>query len=95
MGDGPASLVAAAREAAVNAAKHAGVESIDIYCEAAVGHIEAFVRDRGSGFDADEIPGDRQGVRTSIIDRMKRAGGSAEIRTSPGGGTEVRLSLSP
>ena len=35
--------------------------------------------------------GDRHGVRGSIIARMERHGGRAEIRTSNGEGTEVRL----
>ena len=33
------------------------------------------------------------GVRGSIIERVKRAGGRAIIRTAPGEGTEVRLEL--
>jgi signal transduction histidine kinase len=35
----------------------------------------------------------RHGVRGSIIGRMKRHGGRAEIRSEPGDGTEVRLIL--
>jgi signal transduction histidine kinase len=31
-------------------------------------------------------------VRRSIIERMERHGGSAQIRSAPGEGTEVRLS---
>ena len=34
---------------------------------------------------------DRLGVRRSIIERMKRHGGTADIRSAPGEGTEVRL----
>jgi len=32
-------------------------------------------------------------VRNSILDRMTRHGGIAEVRSSPGSGTEVRLKL--
>lgn len=84
-------LIQAAREAAVNAAKHSGADKIDIYMEAYDGGVEIFVRDRGRGFDPDTVPEDRLGVRHSIIDRMRRHGGSAEIRSAPGEGTEVRL----
>jgi signal transduction histidine kinase len=52
-----------------------------------------FVRDRGRGFDESTVPPDRLGVRNSIRDRMQRHGGSATIRTAPGEGTEVRLSV--
>ncbi|NED99657.1 PspC domain-containing protein [Phytoactinopolyspora halotolerans] len=84
-------LLKAAREAAVNAAKHSGADKIDIFFEATEDGVEVFVRDRGAGFDMDQIPEDRLGVRRSIIDRMERHGGSAQIRSAPGEGTEVRL----
>ncbi len=84
-------LLNAAREAAVNAAKHSGADKIDIFFEAMDDGIEVFVRDRGAGFDLDQIPEDRLGVRRSIIDRMERHGGSARIRSAPGEGTEVKL----
>jgi signal transduction histidine kinase len=88
-----APIVAATREAVTNAAKHAGSGLVDIYAEVAPGQVEVFVRDRGAGFDPDAVPSDRQGVRSSIVDRMSRHGGSAEIRSTPGTGTEVRLRL--
>lgn len=84
-------LVAAAREAMVNAAKHAGVSSISVYAEVEPGMLSVFVRDRGTGFDVDDIADDRHGVRGSIVDRMVRHGGRAEIRSTVGEGTEVRL----
>lgn len=86
-------IVAAAREATANAAKHAGVPRVDVYAEITAGGIDVFVRDRGVGFDPDATPEDRLGVRRSIIDRMERHGGRAEIRSAPGEGTEVRLHL--
>jgi signal transduction histidine kinase len=86
-------IVAATREAATNAAKHAGTAVVDIYAEVGATQVEVFVRDRGSGFDLETVPADRQGVRNSILDRMDRHGGSAEIRSTPGSGTEVRLRL--
>lgn len=87
-------IVASAREAVTNAAKHAGTGRVDVYAEITAAAIDVFVRDRGVGFDPDAVPGDRYGVRHSIVDRMRRHGGSAEIRTAPGEGTEVRLHLS-
>ena len=53
-----AALVAAAREAMVNAAKHAEVEEISVYAEVEDGTASVFVRDRGIGFDQTEV-GDR------------------------------------
>lgn len=86
-------LVRAAREALVNAAKHSGASKIDVYAEVDEDTVEVFVRDRGAGFDLDEVDDDRLGVKHSIIDRMTRHGGSARIRTAPGAGTEVRLEI--
>lgn len=84
-------LVAATREAVINAAKHAGVARVDVYAEVHPGTVEVFVRDRGRGFVLDEVSEDRHGVRDSIRARMERHGGSAQVRTGPGEGTEVRL----
>lgn len=86
-------IVAAAREAMVNAGKHAAVERVDVYAEIGPTLAEVFVRDRGAGFHPATVPDDRHGVSGSIIDRMTRHGGSAVVRSAPGEGTEVRLSL--
>jgi signal transduction histidine kinase/phage shock protein PspC (stress-responsive transcriptional regulator) len=87
-------IVQAAREAVTNAAKHAGTGRVDVYAEITPAAVDVFVRDRGVGFDPDAVPADRYGVRNSIVDRMARHGGSADVRTAPGEGTEVRLHLS-
>ena len=86
-------IVSATREAVTNAARHAGTGQVDVYAEIATEAIDVFVRDRGRGFDPSTVPEDRYGVRHSIIDRMQRHGGSAEVRSGPDEGTEVRLHL--
>jgi signal transduction histidine kinase/phage shock protein PspC (stress-responsive transcriptional regulator) len=86
-------IVAATREAVTNAAKHAGTPAVDIYAEVTPDGLEVFVRDRGCGFDPQAVPDDRQGVRNSIVDRMIRHGGTADIRSSPETGTEVLMKL--
>lgn len=87
------SIVRATREAILNAQTHAGVDLVSVYGEAAVNEVLVFVKDRGSGFDPDAIDASRHGLRESIVGRMERHGGSAEIISSPGAGTEVRLRL--
>ncbi|BBH66097.1 histidine kinase [Actinoplanes sp. OR16] len=91
--DRVAALVAAAREALVNAARHAGVQTVSLYAEVEEDELSVFVRDRGAGFELDGVAETRHGVRGSIIGRMQRHGGRAEIRSAPGDGTEVRLML--
>jgi len=100
VGDGPlderaAALVAAAREALVNASKFAGPEPIALYAEVEDGRAEVFVRDRGPGFDPDAVSPDRRGVRDSIVARMERHGGRATVHSTPGHGTEIELVMEP
>lgn len=90
---GIAALVAASREAMLNAARHVGGD-VSVYLETTASAIDIWVRDRGDGVDLDTLPSDRLGIRESIIGRMTRAGGSATVRPGTGGsGTEVHLHL--
>jgi signal transduction histidine kinase len=86
-------LVDATREAVVNAAKHAGVGEILVFAEVEPDHVSAYVRDRGKGFDADSVDGDRRGIADSIVGRMHRHGGVAAVLSEPGAGTEVVLEM--
>ena len=87
-------LLQAAREATVNAAKHAGVDTVSLYVEVEPDRITAFVRDRGCGFDAGApVADDRHGIASSIRERMQRNGGTATITSTAGEGTEVMLEL--
>jgi signal transduction histidine kinase/phage shock protein PspC (stress-responsive transcriptional regulator) len=86
-------LVAAAREAMVNAAKFGGGSPVDVYAEANGDDLQVYVRDRGPGFDPEQVAPDRRGVRESIVGRMQRHGGSAVISSRAGEGTEVELTL--
>jgi signal transduction histidine kinase len=86
-------VVAAAREAMTNAAKFGNGSTVDVYAESTPQRLQVFVRDRGPGFDPAAVPGDRRGVRESIVGRMERHGGRARIGSPPTGGTEVELVL--
>ncbi len=88
-----AAALAAAREAAVNAAKHSGAARVDVYAEVAESGLELFVRDTGIGFNVEAIAADRRGVRESLQGRMARAGGSVTIYSEPGAGTEIEISV--
>jgi signal transduction histidine kinase len=88
-----AAVVAAAREAMVNAAKFAGVPQVQVFVEVEGGGVTVFVRDRGAGFDPAAVDGDRRGVSESIVGRMTRNGGAAVVRSSAGSGTEVELTM--
>ena len=87
------SLVAAASEAMVNAAKHSGAERLSLFFEAGEGSMSVFVTDQGNGFDPGSVGPDRKGIAESIRGRMERVGGSVEILSEPGEGTEVILTM--
>jgi signal transduction histidine kinase len=86
-------MLAAGREATVNAAKWSGVSTVSLFVEVEAGQVSFFVRDRGRGFDPDNVAEDRRGITESITARMARLGGTATIRTGADQGTEVQLLL--
>jgi signal transduction histidine kinase len=86
-------LLAAGKEGAVNAAKWSGAPVVSLFAEVEPDKVTLFVRDRGQGFDPTEVPDDRQGIAESIRSRMARHGGTAALRSTPGSGTEVELTM--
>ena len=86
-------MAAATREALVNAAKHAGVDGGVALRRGRATTVSVFVKDRGAGFDPDAVAEDRQGVRGSIVGRVERHGGTVRLRTAPGEGTEVEITM--
>ena len=86
-------LLAAAREATVNAAKWSGASVISLFAEVEPDKVEVAVRDRGSGFDIYSVPADRKGVAESIRGRMLRHGGKATVQSTLGEGTKVTLTM--
>ncbi len=86
-------VLGATREALVNAAKHAGAPTTDLFAEVEPHQVSVFVRDRGTGFDPSAVPADRQGLAKSIRARIERRGGAVAIQSTPGRGTEVRITM--
>jgi signal transduction histidine kinase len=86
-------LLAAAREATVNAAKWSGAEVVSVFAEVEPDEVSVYVRDRGRGFDPAEVPQDRKGLTESVQARMTRRGGTAVVRSVKDEGTEVTLRM--
>lgn len=98
VGDAPmdeplADLVAAGREAAINAARWSGADRVALYAEVEGDKVSLFVRDRGRGFDPEAVPADRHGLAVSIRERIAARSGAATVRSTPGEGTEVALEV--
>jgi signal transduction histidine kinase len=87
-------LLRVAQEALSNALRHARACSVRVLLEPRGAAVRLVVSDDGGGFD----PDDRQ-VRathlglTSMRERARDLGGSLEIVSAPGSGTEVRLEV--
>jgi signal transduction histidine kinase len=84
-------LVAAGREAVVNAARWSGSGVVSIFGEIEEQQASLYVRDTGRGFDPDALAGDRRGIRVSIEERVRARGGRADVRSQIGQGTDVEL----
>ena len=54
---------------------------------------QIWIRDRGAGFDHGAVPDDRRGLTESVSGRMERVGGTAQIKSAAGNGTEIALQL--
>ena len=74
-------LLAAGREATVNAVKWSGAHVVSLFAEVEAAEVSLFVRDRGRGFDPEAVPDDRKGLAESVHARMARRGGSAAVRS--------------
>lgn len=83
-------LTLAATQAIANALQHAGGVGLAVNVAGEDGRIAIEVRDRGEGFDLEEVPDDRLGIRASIFARVAAVGGTATI-DSGHHGTTVRL----
>lgn len=87
-------LLAATREAIINAAVHSGSERVSVTLTDHGEEAEIVVRDEGSGFALDSLPEREReghfGVR-GYSERLAAIGGRAEVRTELGRGTSVRM----
>lgn len=86
-------LEAAVGQCLVNVIRHAGVDEAEVAVGPGDGEVTVVVVDSGAGFDVDEVPDDRIGLRTSIKGRIEQEGGSVRIWSRPGVGTTVVLSV--
>ncbi|UKA50897.1 hypothetical protein LFT48_05025 [Arthrobacter sp. FW305-123] len=86
-----AAFADAAEECMVNAARHAGTDTVDVLVSRTGSMVSVLISDAGCGFDPESIPLERLGVRRSVVDRMAEVGGRAKVMSTPGRGTTVVL----
>ncbi len=84
--------VGAVGEALTNAAKHGGADRATVFVDPDDDSVEVSVDDDGAGFDLDAVP-EGVGLSRSIRGRVQEVGGRVRVRSTPGRGTEVVLTL--
>ncbi|TDN87857.1 ATP-binding protein [Microbacterium sp. BK668] len=99
LGDSPSvpgrvarALTLATLQAITNSIEHADGEGLGVAVRAVTDpvRVRIEVRDTGRGFDLEEVPDDRLGIRASIIARVAAVGGTTRIASGEHG-TTVRL----
>ncbi|HST65816.1 MAG TPA: ATP-binding protein [Mycobacteriales bacterium] len=90
-----AALIRVGREALRNAAKHAPGAAVALDLGVEGGRVVLAVTDEGPGFDPAAVPGPVDGhIGLALLaDAAEAAGGRLELRSRPGKGTTVRMSL--
>jgi two-component system NarL family sensor kinase len=82
-----------AREALWNVIKHANATHVDISLMSGDGQVILSVRDNGVGFDRATLSeGGMMGLRNAE-ERTKLAGGSFQLRSRPGQGTQITVQI--
>jgi signal transduction histidine kinase len=86
-----AAIRGAVHEALANVARHAGVDAATLTVHHTGDTVTVEIADRGRGFVPEQVSPHRRGVSSSIVRRMDRVGGRADVLTGPGDGTTVRV----
>ena len=82
-----------AQESLQNVVRHSGAETAQVELSAQNGHIRLVVSDAGKGF---ELAASRKAAGLGLLsmrERVRLAGGNLAIRSTPGQGTQVELTI--
>jgi len=86
-------LLGAAGEAVTNATKHAAPSRVTVFVDSPdAGAVLCTVHDDGNGFDPATAPAG-MGLELSVRRRVEGVGGSVTIRSAPGRGTDVEMTV--
>ena len=84
-------LIDSIRACLENVLRHSGANVAEVDLAYLDTELTVIVSDQGEGFDPAAIPADRLGVRFSVIDRIRAAGGTTKIWSAPGAGTSIMI----
>jgi signal transduction histidine kinase len=80
------------QEALQNAVKHSSAREILVHLQGGDAGLTATVVDDGAGFDVDAQFGKGLGL-VSMTERLEAVGGTLKIRSAPGGGTRLKMTV--
>jgi PAS domain S-box-containing protein len=88
-------LLRIVQEALCNVSKHSGAPKAQVRLKGNSGEILLTIRDKGKGFDSTRNRRtDGIGIQ-SMRERARMLGGMFEVRSKPGGGTEIAVTIPP
>lgn len=81
------------QEALNNVVQHADAEHVTVALVATPDEVQVRVADDGCGFDPEQVSDDRYGL-VGLNERARLLGGTLELQTSPGQGTQLVVTVS-
>ena len=87
-----AALLRVAQEAITNVIRHAQARTLTITFAATAQDVRLTIEDDGRGFEPEQLSADRYGLR-GMHERIKLLGGHLNIRSSPGAGTHITVTV--
>ncbi|MEY2698047.1 MAG: hypothetical protein RL720_3 [Actinomycetota bacterium] len=86
-------LTSALSQCLTNVQLHSGQNAVEVVILPAGENIAVTVIDGGQGFNVDEVPEDRMGLKLSVRNRIEQCGGRVRLWSNKGQGTAVMLQL--
>jgi signal transduction histidine kinase len=86
-------LTAALAQCLTNVQLHSGQNAVEVVILPAGENLAVTIIDGGSGFNVDQVPEDRMGLKLSVRGRIEQYGGRVRIWSNEGQGTAVMLQL--
>jgi signal transduction histidine kinase len=86
-------LTSALAQCLTNVHLHSGQNAVEVVILSAGENVAVTIIDGGQGFNVDNVPEDRMGLKLSVRDRIEQAGGRVRVWSNEGQGTAVMLQL--
>ena len=86
-------LIGAVSGCLENIVRHSGSNFAEVFIDATEERLSVMIVDHGRGFDPASVPGNRLGIRGSLIQRIESCGGEVRIWSAVGSGTSIIIAV--